>query len=424
MMKRYLRCIVSMMLALVLAFGTLPTNSRVEAATAGKTADDAIAWVRSKLGQELDYDGVYGAQCVDLIAYYYQFLGQRAPGGNAVAYSWNALPAGWQRLKNAQLQKGDILVYGWSASNPLGHVAIYEADRVTYHQNIDGKQYVRQVSYRYNGLGNPYWGVIRPDWAVYTPPAPSPVDQVKALPKVELGDSFNALIYNPMSNKMITRDEANDNVMIYHEVDFGRPSKNQVWHFKRLATGNYKITNRGNEECLDLFGASVTSGVNIHTFPWNDSSAQHYELRGNRDGFYMIPACAPNNAVGVAGAFKDDGTNIQSCSIHTYPNPAQVFKVIYLPTDLTLDTPQIIQRNDSHQVTFSWRQTSNTAWHVKHYEVEIYKGTTLVSRLNSGQQMYASTTLPGGQYGAVLRTYSDDTGRSVETGIILILPVI
>lgn len=138
---------------------------RAEASTGGKSADDAINWVKSQVGKGLDYDGVYGNQCVDLICYYYQYLGQRSPGGNGADYSWNALPSGWQRLQGVQPQKGDILVYSGNSSNPYGHVAIYAADRETYHQNFNSHPYVEKVTYRYNGLSNSYWGVIRPDWS-------------------------------------------------------------------------------------------------------------------------------------------------------------------------------------------------------------------------------------------------------------------
>lgn len=52
--------------------------------------------------------------------------------GNGGDYSSNALPAGWTRTAGGQPQKGDILVY---KNKGVGHVAIYESDYVTYHQN-------------------------------------------------------------------------------------------------------------------------------------------------------------------------------------------------------------------------------------------------------------------------------------------------
>lgn len=150
--------------ALFLLFMVVLTPFQTKAGTAGHSADDAINWVRSKVGTGLDYDGVYGNQCVDLICYYYQYLGQTSPGGNGADYAWNALPSGWQRIQGAQPQKGDILVYSGNSSNPYGHVAIYAADRETYHQNFNSHAYVEKVTYKYNGLSNAYWGVIRPDF--------------------------------------------------------------------------------------------------------------------------------------------------------------------------------------------------------------------------------------------------------------------
>lgn len=97
------------------------------ASTNGKTADDAINWVRSLEGQP-----VGSGECVALIVAYYSYLGQTSPGGNGADYSWKEpLPAGWQRLQNAQPQKGDILVYSGNGANPYGHVAIYESDYST-----------------------------------------------------------------------------------------------------------------------------------------------------------------------------------------------------------------------------------------------------------------------------------------------------
>ena len=154
---------LSLMLAVLMVVCLLPTTAL--AATAGHTAADAIAWAQSQVGKSLDYDGVYGAQCVDLICCYYQYLGQRSPGGNGCDYATNRLPDGWQRIKGAQPQPGDILVYSGNSENPYGHVGIYESDYCTYNQNFNYKQYVQRVTIRYNHFSNPYWGVIRPDFS-------------------------------------------------------------------------------------------------------------------------------------------------------------------------------------------------------------------------------------------------------------------
>ena len=161
-MKRRVLCLI---LAVIMVACLLPTAAF--ASTNGKTADDAINWVRSLEGQP-----VGSGECVALIVAYYSYLGQTSPGGNGADYSWNQLPAGWQRLQNAQPQKGDILVYSGNAANKYGHVAIYESDYSTWHQNYSYQRKVVHVTnVRYNGFANPYWGVIRPDFssAVYKP---------------------------------------------------------------------------------------------------------------------------------------------------------------------------------------------------------------------------------------------------------------
>ena len=161
-MKRRVLCLI---LAVIMVACLLPTAAF--ASTNGKTADDAINWVRSLEGQP-----VGSGECVALIKDYYSYLGQTSPGGNGADYSWNQLPAGWKRLPNAQPQKGDILVYSGNAANPYGHVAIYESDKSTWHQNYAYQRKVVHVTnVRYNGFDNPYWGVIRPDFgsAVFKP---------------------------------------------------------------------------------------------------------------------------------------------------------------------------------------------------------------------------------------------------------------
>ena len=161
-MKRRVLCLI---LAVIMVACLLPTAAF--ASTNGKTADDAINWVKSLEGQP-----VGSGECVALIKAYYSYLGQTSPGGNGADYSWNQLPAGWQRLQNAQPQKGDILVYSGNGANPAGHVAIYESDKSTWHQNYAYQRKVVHVTnVRYNGFDNPYWGVIRPDFssAVYKP---------------------------------------------------------------------------------------------------------------------------------------------------------------------------------------------------------------------------------------------------------------
>jgi len=85
------------------------TAADVNIANTGVSQDEAVAWVRSRAGKSLDYDGRYGAQCVDLILYYYNYLVGYTVSGNATDYQWNSLPDGWYRTSTPT--PGDIVVW-------------------------------------------------------------------------------------------------------------------------------------------------------------------------------------------------------------------------------------------------------------------------------------------------------------------------
>lgn len=164
-MKKNFKQILAVLLVAIMFVGVAPIAT-VKVSAANHTADEAISWLWTVNGKSLDYDGAYGAQCVDLIAYYYAYLGVTTPGGNANKYSTNALPSGWQRFKGGTPQKGDILVYAGGSGN--GHVAIYESETVTWHQNWSGHYVQRLTGKSYKSLkardGSPYWGCIRPNF--------------------------------------------------------------------------------------------------------------------------------------------------------------------------------------------------------------------------------------------------------------------
>ena len=153
-------------LALMILVMTLMASHHVLAADAG-TRDDALKWVYAQEGKFLDYDGAYGAQCVDLIAYYYKYLGQsKYVKGNGCDYVSNALPDGWIRIKNTAdfvPEPGDIAVWGTELS-AYGHVAIIlSADVhsfVSMDQNWPRGSACKRVTHNYYK----FWGVIRPNF--------------------------------------------------------------------------------------------------------------------------------------------------------------------------------------------------------------------------------------------------------------------
>ena len=151
---------LAVLLTLLMLIGAVPV-----AFATSKTATEAINWVKSQEGKALDYDGQFGAQCVDLAMYYYKYLGVSPAGGNGKDYATNALPSGWKRTKGGTPQKGDLLVYNGTSSNQYGHVAIFESTKVIWHGRYNGVGKVQKTTtFAYNDLSN-YWGCIHPNFA-------------------------------------------------------------------------------------------------------------------------------------------------------------------------------------------------------------------------------------------------------------------
>ena len=137
-----------LLLALALFVGIcFATSTHANATTVSQTS--AVSWAKSKLGVGLDYDGVYGNQCVDLIYYYYRYLGVASPGGNACDFINNKLPTGWTRItKNIVPQPGDIAVWkvnysdGTWTTGTYGHIGIVVSGNSSkysmIHQNVGG----------------------------------------------------------------------------------------------------------------------------------------------------------------------------------------------------------------------------------------------------------------------------------------------
>ena len=309
-MKRRVLCLI---LAVIMVVCLLPTAAF--ASTNGKTADDAINWVRSLNGQT-----VGSGECVALIKAYYSYLGQTSPGGDGKDYSWNQLPAGWTRIQNAQPQKGDILVYGWSAKNPAGHVAIYESDNSTWHQNFGSARYVTQVTYRYNSFDNPYWGVIRPDFSSATP-TPSYAD---------IGTNvYRYLIRTDGWKHIGTNYDSSDryNVTI-GSANTGDPE--QIWKFIRQGDGSYCIQNMFNDNYLTYEGNCVQQAkVTTSWLNTNKASRFQWYIYDKNGTFQLVPKDSVTAGTWLVldctGNYQTPGTQMELYS--NWSGAAQIFSL-------------------------------------------------------------------------------------------------
>ena len=198
MMKKRM---LGMVLAAAMVLGTAPGSIGEANAAAARTRDEAVAWANAQVGNGLDYDGMYGNQCVDLVKYYYDYFGvAKFAKGNANAYADNRLPSGWSRVYG-DYQPGDIAVWktnhkcGTCNTTEYGHVGIItSADSVGFNavtQNDMNTPYCTQKWYWCSALQC----AIRPGYAQNEEP-PAFVNQA-----VHFTDITNAEVYVRVMNK-------------------------------------------------------------------------------------------------------------------------------------------------------------------------------------------------------------------------------
>lgn len=102
----------------------------------------ACNWIKDKVGKSIDWDGYYGAQCVDLIMAYVGELWGVTMRGNALDYRYSNLPAGFVRYSKNEVSilPGDIVV--WHMTLPWGHIGVVigvEGNTlICVEQNVDG----------------------------------------------------------------------------------------------------------------------------------------------------------------------------------------------------------------------------------------------------------------------------------------------
>ena len=340
-MKRRVLCLI---LAVIMVACLLPTAAF--ASTNGKTADDAINWVRSLNGQP-----VGSGECVALIKAYYSYLGQTSPGGNGKDYSWNQLPAGWQRLQNAQPQKGDILVYSGNGENPYGHVAIYESDYSTWHQNFASQRKVVNVTnIRYNGFTNPYWGVIRPDFSSATP-TPSYAD---------IGTNVYRYLIRTDGWKHIGTNYGSNNYVTISAANTGDPE--QIWKFIRQGDGSYCIQNMYSDWYLTYEGDCVQQAkVTVSWLNTNKASRFQWYIYDKNGTFQLVPKDSVTAGTWLVldctGNYQTAGTQMELYS--NWSGAAQIFSLYPVdyqkpaaPPKVEITVPEVVTVGE--EVKISW----------------------------------------------------------------------
>lgn len=172
-MKKLRKMLIASLGAILLFVAFISVDKTEVQAT---TKEEGVSWAMSQIGKGLDYDGVKGNQCVDLIKYYYAHYGVAGYArGNAIQYTSNSLPPGWTRVYS-NYQPGDIAVFkaknGCSVctTGENGHVGIITSiDSVGFNavnQNYAGRSYCTQNWFHVRCLAC----AIRPNFTSDTTP--------------------------------------------------------------------------------------------------------------------------------------------------------------------------------------------------------------------------------------------------------------
>lgn len=113
-------------------------------------------FITENIRKKVDYDGAFGAQCVDLFRQYCKDVLDisvhtgAVEGAKDLIERWDYLPIErtyFNRLaRTATPITGDIVVYGATDKNRYGHVAIFISE-------LNGKQYVlEQDGFKQDGV--------------------------------------------------------------------------------------------------------------------------------------------------------------------------------------------------------------------------------------------------------------------------------
>lgn len=284
----------SILIAVILA-AMLPTIT-----TMAMTNQEGAEWALSKVGQRIDTDGQYGAQCVDLIVQYCkENFGWNPQGsGNAEAYRTVALPnSSWTRIQNTPEfvpQPGDIAIWNPTESNGnCGHVAIVISATVSSFVSVDQNwvnfsltngSAAAKVTHTYSG----FWGVIRPP---FTNVAPEPVaptysrcvkDGTYTIKNASSGYMMNVYGGNDTNGTKVTTWQYDGTVDQRFVISY---AGSNMYYIKAACSSSGKV--------VDVYrGSSITDPINdgdvIDIYTANDAEAQLFYIAPLSGGTYAF----------------------------------------------------------------------------------------------------------------------------------------
>ncbi|MDR1628667.1 MAG: RICIN domain-containing protein [Oscillospiraceae bacterium] len=271
------------------------------------TQANAVSWAENQVGKSLDYDGAYGAQCVDLILYYYKHIGVSPVGGNAEAYRYNTLPSGWQRITYYDgfiPQPGDIIVQGPAVGGSdwqYGHVQI--ALSATAYQRIVIEQ---GAGFGYkvvkNTTSSAYSCVIRPKFEntpaappSYPTPPPGFTDVTISFAYMSITKTIYIKSIQAGGKYAYNSDPTGTGNILFLSNSKGKAEEFTVYPYtvNGVWTGDVTLNSAANGAWLKARGASSARASVSDNMLTNDSLFRIY--RNDANGYYFLRVKSTGN---------------------------------------------------------------------------------------------------------------------------------
>jgi hypothetical protein len=317
----------------------------------GKTQAEAEAWIDSMHGTAKDYDGQYGVQCVDLISYYYRFLGHNifsyvTGGGYAYTFVYSPLPAGWIRLQNNAVPRpGDIVVFGANQYGMLGtgHIGLVRAVDNTSYKFLDynGTGHYDAGTWRWKPLHH-FTCLIRPDF-VTPPPKPDRLPLPANGSDDNIADGEYLITSTLAEGRCLAyggNGQSGQNVFIRDYRTWGEAP--YYWRLERQPDDSFIIRSKAGT-VLDVNGGPGAAGNGPNIQVWNQigtNANQRFYIVKQGDAYEFIPQCS-GFRMDVDNAGIADGTNVRQYEPNgSYAQRFKLFKY-YKPKVNEKSAPEV-----------------------------------------------------------------------------------